>query len=182
MVASLDLKLWTPRNNNTLLLSFLLFLACLSVTAAIEYQFCWECVWQQPDRFPLQNRHETGIWAATAWNSTRRFSKASPKVVMAKIYLDNFRLGPLEMFFSFQTCTGQSFPMGCEPQTFSVVVAELFCYSAMQKQQAFRLINKSSTHLWCEKWNIYACQSNISVLQPHALLMPDGGWSKYQLV
>lgn len=85
-------------------------------------------------------------------------------------------------FLAFRHAAGQSFPKGCEPQTCSVVIAELFCYSAMQKQQAFRLINKSSTHLWCEKWNIYACQSNVSVLQPHALLMPDGGWSKYQLV
>lgn len=85
-------------------------------------------------------------------------------------------------FLAFRHAAGQSFPMGYEPQTFSDIIAELFCYSAMQKQQAFRLINKSSTHLWCEKWNIYACQSNVSVLQPHALLMPDGGWSKYQLV
>lgn len=102
--ASVELKLSMPKNNS-LLLGFLLLLACMGIMTAIEYLFCWECVWQQPDRFPLQSRHQAGIWAAAAaWNSTRHFSKASPKVVIAKIYLGNFGLGPLEMFFSLQTC------------------------------------------------------------------------------
>lgn len=79
-------------------------LACLSVMAALEHQFCWECVWQQPDRFPRQNQHEAGISTATARNSTRHPPKAGPKVVIPKIYLSNFSAGPLEMFFSLQTC------------------------------------------------------------------------------
>lgn len=165
------------------MLSFLLLLACLSVMAAIEYQFCWEYVWQQPERFSLQNQHETSIWAATACNLTRLFYKAGPKVVMSRIYFDNFGLRPLETFFSLQTCCWSKLSNGIWAIDFLRRCSwVILLFSAMQKQQAFRLINKSSTHLWCEKWNIYACQSNISVLQPHALLMPDGGWSKYQLV
>lgn len=155
-------------------------LACLSVMAAVGYQFCWECVWQQPDRFPLQERHEAG--AAIAWTWAKHLSKLLQRFWWPRFILVILVSAHWKCFLAFRHAAGQSFPMGCEPQTFSVVIAELFCYSAMQKQQAFRLINKSSTHLWCEKWNIYACQSNVSVLQPHALLMPDGGWSKYQLV
>lgn len=119
--------------------------------------------------------------------SVRHFSRAGSKVSMAEVHHDQFCLGPTgRMFVASGYAPGQeSFFFSKEESMVpasSAILVELFCCAAMQKQQAFRLINKSSTHLWCEKWNIYACQSNISVLQHHALLMPDGGWSKYQLV
>lgn len=90
-------------------------------------------------------------------SETLYFSRMVSKKQWPRFILIKLVPSPLEVFSSLQTCRWSEYfwvffpPRIGMAQALSVILAELFCYSAMQKQQAFRLINKSSTHLWCEK-------------------------------
>lgn len=63
MVASLDLKLQTPRNNNTLLLSFLLFIGLLECygccRVSVLLRICLTAARQVPSAEPARGRHQS---------------------------------------------------------------------------------------------------------------------------